>query len=198
MRITLKNKQSLLQEAALRVIANGGIDAATARAITSEANQNLASISYAFESKESLLVSLQQALQKDVDTIIEKALAGCTEFEEAVEKVSLAYFKHTTRDPDKQRAHYELTLFALSKPEHRDIARKQYEQLIESSIKASAALLKEPLPKSEMKAFSSLNIAIMDGVILQYLATRNRSAALKTLQLGISSLKAVFRERGVN
>lgn len=194
MRISLKEKQTLLQDAALKVISSQGIDAATARAITAEANQNLASISYAFESKENLLVSLQQVLQKDVDAVVEKALVGCQSLEEAVEKVSLAYFKYTTKDPKKQRAHYELTLFALSKPEHRDIARKQYKQLIEASMISAASLLAKPMSNAELKVFSSLNLAIMDGVILQYLATGNRAAALNTLKLGIESLKNSLRD----
>jgi AcrR family transcriptional regulator len=187
-RVALQDKRENLQQALLRVIARDGIEQATVRNIAAEANINPAAISYAFSGKDELMMSLHLALQADVHDVITQAVKACSTIEEAIAKMAKAYFEHTVRDPDRQRAHMELTLSALARVESREIAKMQYEGYIKQLVDAVSQLDGGCISKANITSIARLGLAIMDGVIIQYLSTHNLSACKKTLNLGITLL----------
>lgn len=187
-RVALQDKRENLQQALLRVIARDGIEQATVRNIAAEANINPAAISYAFAGKDELMMSLHLALQADVHDVITQAVKACSTIEEAIAKMAKAYFEHTVRDPDSQRAHMELTLSALARVESREIAKMQYEGYIKQLVDAVSQLDGGCISKANITSIARMGLAIMDGVIIQYLSTHNLSACKKTLNLGITLL----------
>jgi len=187
-RVSLQDKRQSLQQALLRVIAREGIEQATVRNIAAEANINPAAISYAFAGKDELMMSLHLALQADVHEVVTKAIQTCTSIEEAISKMAKAYFDHTVRDPDRQRAHLELTLAALARADSKEIARMQYEGYIKQLVDALMGLNANIISRSEITTIARMALAMMDGVIVQYLSTRNQSACKKTLALGVDLL----------
>ncbi|WP_208488703.1 TetR/AcrR family transcriptional regulator [Escherichia coli] len=187
-RVSLQDKRESLQQALLRVIARDGIEQATVRNIAAEANINPAAVSYAFSGKDELMMTLHLALQADVYAVVEGAVQGCTTIEEAITNMAKAYFEHTLRDPDRQRAHMELTLSALARAESREIAKLQYEGYIKQLADAVSKLDCGGISKAEITLIARMGLALMDGVIVQYLSTRNQSACKKTLNLGVDLL----------
>jgi AcrR family transcriptional regulator len=187
-RVSLQDKRESLQQALLRVIARDGIEQATVRNIAAEANINPAAISYAFAGKNELMMSLHLALQADVHDVVTKAIQTCTTIEEAIANMAKAYFEHTVRDPDRQRAHMELTLSALARVESREIAKIQYEGYIKQLVDAVSQLDGSSISKSDITSIARMGLALMDGVIVQYLSTRNMAACKRTLNLGVELL----------
>lgn len=187
-RVSLQEKRESLQQALLRVIARDGIEQATVRNIAAEANINPAAVSYAFSGKDELMMTLHLALQADVYAVIERAVRDCTSIEEAIANMAKAYFEHTVRDPDRQRAHMELTLSALARAESREIAKMQYEGYVKQLVDAVIQLDDGGISRADITSIARMGLALMDGVIVQYLSTRNQSACRKTLNLGVDLL----------
>lgn len=187
-RVGLQDKRENLQQALLRVIARDGIEQATVRNIAAEANINPAAISYAFSGKDELMMSLHFALQADVNAVITKAVTTCSTIEDAIAKMAKAYFYYTLQYPDRQRAHLELTLAALARADSKEIARMQYEGYIKQLVDVFVELDGGTISRSEISTIARMALAMMDGLILQYLSTRNLSACKKTLNLGINLL----------
>jgi len=187
-RVGLQDKRENLQQALLRVIARDGIEQATVRNIAAEANINPAAISYAFSGKDELMMSLHFALQADVNAVITKAVTTCSTIEDAIAKMAKAYFDYTLQYPDRQRAHLELTLAALARADSKEIARMQYEGYIKQLVDVFVELDGGTISRSEISTIARMALAMMDGLILQYLSTRNLSACKKTLNLGINLL----------
>lgn len=187
-RVGLQDKRENLQQALLRVIARDGIEQATVRNIAAEANINPAAISYAFSGKDELMMSLHFALQADVSAIITKAVTTCSTIEDAIAKMAKAYFDYTLQYPDRQRAHLELTLAALARADSKEIASMQYEGYFKQLVDVFVELDGGTISRSEISTIARMALAMMDGLILQYLSTRNLSACKKTLNLGINLL----------
>lgn len=187
-RISLQDKRESLQQALLRVIARDGIEQATVRNIAAEASINPAAVSYAFSGKDELMMSLHLALQADVHEVLTQAIQTCTTIEAAIAKMAKAYFEHTVRDPDRQRAHLELTLASLARSDAKEIANMQYEGYIKQLVDVLMALNAGSISRSEITTIARMALAMMDGVIVQFLSTRNLLACKKTLNLGVDLL----------
>lgn len=190
-RVFLDEKRSRLQKAALSVIARDGVEKASTRAITSEAKQNQASIHYAFASKDALLMSLPDIIQKDVQAVLAKALVGCTNAPMAIRKVATTYWAHTLSDPDLQRVQYELALFSLSKPEYKNVAKQQYAQYRNVFTDVLTVFLKDTMNTTDIEALANTCISLLDGIILQYLATQDETGCARALELGIQAMQGM-------
>lgn len=192
-RVFLDEKRDRLQRAALRVIARDGVEKASTRAITSEAGQNQASIHYAFKNKDALLMSLPDIIQKDVQDVLAKALVGCTDTHMAIHNIATAYWAHTLADPDLQRVQYELALFSLSKPQYARIAKQQYAQYRDVFTDVLTVFLKDTMKPIEIATLANTCIALLDGIILQYLATQDEAGCAQTLELGIRAMQEMCK-----
>lgn len=188
-RLGRNEKKDLLRAAALRVMARHGIEGASTRAIALEAQQNVAAIHYAFESKDDLLMSIPKALQLDVEQILHHAVKDCDDAKSAIAAIANAYWHYTLSDPDSQRVHYELTLFALSKPKFESIAQQQYINYRNTVSKVLTLYLDEQLEAEQIETLASVCLAVMDGIIIQYLATKNEGIGYRALQLGIHTMQ---------
>lgn len=189
-RVSLAEKRDLLRNSAIRVISQHGIDGASTRAITSEAGQNQASIHYAFDSKQDLLMSIPEAIQTDIQVMIATALDGCTDAPAAIQRLAVAYWTYSLADPDLQRTYYELTLFAISKGEYHDMAKAQYQKFRASITEVLSSFLADTMKATEIADLASACLAMIDGVILQYLATQDEAGCQRALDLGIRALQS--------
>lgn len=190
-RVFLDEKRNRLQRAALRVIARDGVENASTRAITSEAGQNQAAIHYAFDSKNALLMSLPDIIQKDVQDVLAHALIRSTNAHMAIRNIAEAYWAHTLADPDLQRVQYELALFSLSKPEYKNIAKQQYAQYRSVFTDVLTPFLKDTLRPAEISNLANTCIALLDGIILQYLATQDEEGCAGAVELGIRAMQGM-------
>lgn len=187
-RVSLEDKRECLQQALLRVIARDGIEQASVRNIASEANINPAAVSYAFSGKEELMMSLHHALQAEVNRLITQAVEGCTSIEEGLSRMATAYFDYTVSDPSSQRAHLELTFYALARSDSKEVAKMQYEGYVNQLVGVLSKLEKSLLSKADITSIARLALAMMDGVIIQYLSTHNLAACKKTISLAMDLL----------
>jgi AcrR family transcriptional regulator len=188
-RISLREKKELLKDAAIRVLAKHGVEGASTRNIASSAKQNVASIHYAFDSKDQLLMSIPEVLQADVKEVLGESVQHCSDARSAISCMAIAYLDHCISDPDLQRVHYELTLFSLSKTDYKEVAKQQYLEYQDVLALVLYNFLKDEMPQEEIANLAVVCLALIDGIIIQYLAVRDEEASKKALDLGIRAMQ---------
>lgn len=177
----------------MTVMARDGLAGASTRAIAEAAGVNKAMLHYSFADKDALLMAVLAHILLDVRRTLEAAAAQAPAAPAARLKALMqAYWRHVQATPTLQRVQYELTLYALSHPQHAEIARQQYAGYVD----AVGAMLGQDHPKGSARILAGLVVATMDGLILQFLADPRPAPAAKRLAAAISSLQAAVAADG--
>jgi AcrR family transcriptional regulator len=181
-RIPAIERRAALVHAALHVVAERGVAAATTRAIVAQAGMSLASFHYAFTSRDELLGELiDTALEQEKRTL---APALAPEFEpvsmrDAIRAGLEQYFLGVKADPQREKAMFELTHWAMRTPGMHALARRQYDRyyaLAEAALdvaseKSGASWDRPPAH------IAALLVAITDGLTIGWLVNRDDAAA---------------------
>src|SRR5262245_60151611 len=126
-RIAVPLRRAALIEAALRVIARQGIAGATTRAIAAEAKMSLASLHYAFGSRDELIGAvIEQVVQRQAGAAL-GAVDPDADLVTVVRQGFRAYLAVITADPAQELALMELTQYALRTPGLGISARQMYD-----------------------------------------------------------------------
>ena len=162
-----------LVDAALQVVAEEGMAAATTRRIAERAGLPQGLVHYWFASKDELF---EEVIGVVVDQLTAVASDALQQGESLGRSVRAALENAVADDPGRQRALYELTVHALRTPELREVARAQYERYLTSALDnmepfsdVAAANVPGGLP-----ALGALITAAVDGIVLTWLATNDR------------------------
>ena len=197
-RLPADQRREQLTEAAIRVMTRDGVTKATTRAIVAEADISLSVFHYAFRSKQELLGAV-------IDRLIEQSATEARRGMEAVDRgatlsevirASLqAYWDHVLAYPEKHLLTYELTQFALRTPGFEDVARRQYAQYVAAhtdflgQLDATfGARFAWPVP-----VLASYLAVFLDGVTLNWLATRDDTAADALLNAVATQVEALIQ-----
>jgi len=189
-RIPADERRALLIQAALRVIAELGVAAATTRAIVAEADMSLASFHYAFRSRDEMMSELITYVVEAEATAVFAVLRPGTDIETSLRDGMHAFLDYVVTDPGHEQVMQELVQYALRTPGLEHLAAEQYasyrqavsEILVEG---AAAAHVAWSLPVAEV---ARLVVTITDGVTLAWLADRDAAAARRVLDFAAASL----------
>ena len=183
-------------DAAIRVIGRHGVAAASTRAIASEAGVHAAMVHYLFPDKQRLLAAVLEAVHARSRQAIEAALPGAPTLSAALQRLAEAYWAHVRAEPELQRAQYELTLAALHGGAEEDLARRQYEGYVDMLARALRAADTHGRDEATLHTLAGTMVALMDGLILQLLATGDAHAVKARLDAGVTMLQARVAEVG--
>lgn len=186
--ISRQEKVERLQVAAISVIARNGVTQASTRAIASEAGLNLATVHYAFDGKDDLLTSLLERLLKDSRHLVTTAAQDCKSAQDAIARVAQAYWQHVTQNPDLQRVNFELGLYAMTNTEYGERSKLQFSAFHEHV----ASLLQPLLPhwtNEQVAVLTLASISSLEGLVIQYLMTRNQAICEQALALNVKALQ---------
>lgn len=177
-----------LCEAAVAVALRDGVAGLTTRAVAEEAGLTAAMVGYEFDSKDGLLLAVLEHIHAGVrDALAGAPLAGARDPATVLATLAAAYWAHVLETPALQRAQYELTLHALTLPGGEAIARAQYRGYVLAV--ANALEHAAPLPSDRLHEVAGACVALMDGLILQWLATGDTVACGRRLTLGVRALQ---------
>lgn len=176
-RMSPDDRRDALIQAAVRVIARGGVAAATTRAIVAEARMPLGAFHYVFASREELLAAVVRTVTDSERMAAELALPEGASLEQTVEAALTSYLELLIADPDRELALTELSLYGLRHDPA--LARRQHEVYF---LEMEAVLLQvaercgirwtEPLPELARRV-----IVITEGITGTWLADRDTDAA---------------------
>lgn len=193
MRLSSTDRRALIVRAAIRVIAEKGVAAATTRAIVAEADMSLASFHYAFRSHAEMM---RELIAWVVDAEVSAAFATVEpgrDIRATLRSGMQAYLDYVTADPGHEQVMFELFHYALRTPGLEPMAREQYDKYHQSVAEivvggATAAGITWRIPTIEV---ARLIVTFTDGITLAWLADRDHAAASRALDFAADSLAAL-------
>ena len=195
-RIPPAERRTALVQAALRVVARDGVAAATTRRISAEAGMPLASFHYVFSSRDELMVELVNAAVAGEQSDLAPAFAGGPPpdgMRSAIRSGLQHYFDGVRADPEREKAMFELTQWALREPGFEPLARRQYDRYYEVAERAAAdaAALTGSAWTRPLDEVARILVALTDGITVAWLVTRDDAAAERALDFAADALAAL-------
>lgn len=177
-RIPLPERRARLIAAAVRVIGDRGVNAATTRAIAAEADMPLASFHYAFESHNTLMGEVMNHVLEFDASRLREVVHNAQTMPKAVEAALQGHLDSLVEDMRRQRSIQELTHYALRTKglehiavEQQAKARRTVAGMLETyarehgvSYTVSAELLADQL------------LVLTDGISMAYVIDRDAAA----------------------
>jgi len=159
--------------AASRVIARDGIAAATTRRIAEEAGVPSGLVHYWFSGKDELLEAVIADTLGTIETAVADSSARSDEAQDALlDRLRAALQVVQEDDRGRQIAMYEMTTWALRKPELAHVAQHQYQgyrRMAADAVTAWVASSNADLP-ADSEVVGQLLAALVDGLTLSWLA----------------------------
>jgi len=195
-RIPAPERREALVQAALRVVAERGVAAATTRAIVAEAGMSLASFHYAFVSRDELMTELINFVVDRQENALAPLLVpdGSTRtLHEAVRAGLEHYFAVLRAYPQREKAMLELTQYALRMPDMQPLARRQYDRYraLAASALAGAAKLTGNRWARPVDEVARQLVALTDGLTMAWLVDRDDDAAAVIMDLAADAIVAL-------
>lgn len=168
-------KRAEIIAATIAVLAREGLSDTTTRKIAAEAGVNQAMISYYFGGKDELLFAALEELMQLTAKIARAAAPAGQDPDEALAQAITAFWVHVETRYELQIMQYELTLYALRRPESAWLARAQYAgytavvaELTREVFEAAGRQC--ALPYDDLARFI---VGGLDGLILQFVSDRD-------------------------
>ena len=189
-RIPSSERRTLLVQAALRVIAQHGVSAATTRAIVAEADMSLASFHYAFRSHGEMMTELIQYVVSAESTAAIAVIPEGADIRSALAAGLHAFLDYVIADPGHEQVMQELLQYALRTPGLESLARDQYDSyrsavsalLVDAAANAGVSWT---IPVDEV---ARIVVTITDGVTLGWLADRDNEGARRVVEFGADAI----------
>lgn len=177
-RMPMAERREALVAAAFRVIAQRGVGAATTRAIAAEAGMPLASFHYAFESHTDLMAELIAALSQSEQATIDELYSLGPDLLDNIRAAMQAFITHLVREPDAQRAIFELTQYAMRTDGLEHLAPALYglyRERVMAMLTTAAEIGVEW--ESPLEDLAYQVIAVTDGITMAYLVNADETMA---------------------
>jgi DNA-binding transcriptional regulator YbjK len=195
-RMRAAQRRIALVQAALRVIAEQGVAAATTRAIVAEAGMSLASFHYVFTSRDELIGEcIQYVIDNETEAVV-AGLAHAGDLRTTIRDGLRSFLAQVAKDPLRELAMQELLQYALRTPGLEKSARAQYDSYYAAATAIVTAVAKEchvtwRRPVAEV---ARVVITFTDGITLAYLVDRDIAAAERVIEVAADTLTALADE----
>ncbi|POX45704.1 TetR/AcrR family transcriptional regulator [Streptomyces sp. Ru72] len=169
-----------LPNAAVRVVARGGLRKLTYRAVAEEAGTTHGLVVHHFGSRDALIEeALAHAIRTSLNTsALEPATGNVGEFSAGVSEM-------VTADPDIQAFQYELLLEARRRPELLTHLRALYDEYFDATHRELSRIV----PHSADRPLTRLVFAALDGLVLHQLVF----GGPETTDAAIEELRSLLR-----
>lgn len=183
-RITLNDRRERLVDAALRVMDRDGVTATTTRAVVGEAQMSLASFHYAFASRDEMMVEAVRRIVSGLDQQVPAAPElRQDEPSEALIAQLQAIFDGLIADPGRAAVLIELTTTTLRSPvigalgpELTSARRRVLMRWAEAWAQSCDMTWTSPVA-----LVASIVMAVLDGLVQQWLTDQDRAAGRAAL-----------------
>jgi AcrR family transcriptional regulator len=161
-------RRSELVSAAAQVIARDGVHMATTRRIADQAGVPSGLVHYWFAGKDELMEEvISQGVQEIRDAVAQTSDAPRGDGSRALRELMAAFAIVEGNDLGANLSAYELTLWALRKPDRAHLAASQYQAYRQV---AHEGLTKAGINAEDEPALTTLVASLFDGLVLSWLA----------------------------
>lgn len=187
------DRRLAIVEAALRVIAERGMQGATTRAIVAEAGMPLASFHYAFASRDEMMEELIAYVVENQTVAAFSSIKFVTDIRTTVRGGLQAFFDAMVADVEHEQVLLELMLFAMRTPALATLPQRQWSKFYESATEllSAVAVNADIIWSRPIDEVARSLVALTDGLTLAWLATRDRAAAGTVMDIAADSIAAL-------
>lgn len=179
-------------EGAIRALAKTGVGGATTRKIATEAGVQLATLHYHFDNKSALLLAALDAMIDEMTSALRGEVRLSDDIDECVDQILKASWRFVMQTRDLQIVQYELTLYALREGAGW-LAERQYAAYVQVYYDLLSGARQDAMTSAQCRTVARMMLAGVDGLILQELATPNRSRSRRSLDALIRSTQGFIR-----
>ncbi|MBX8690044.1 TetR family transcriptional regulator [Mycobacterium sp. 20091114027_K0903767] len=177
--------------AAIRVLSDVGVPGTTLRAVAAEAGIPLGTLHYVFPSKDQMLRAVIVAVIDDVVATVHGGLQLDRGLAHALSHGVTAFWDALVEgDVGVQVMQYELAMYSVRSEGSGGLARLQYDRytaLVAEFCEQAANAAGERCAV-DFATLGRLGLAMLDGLIIQYVASRDRQTARRDLDRAIQML----------
>jgi DNA-binding transcriptional regulator YbjK len=189
-RMSSVDRRGEIVQAALRVIAEQGMQGATTRAIVAEAGMPLASFHYAFASRDEMMEELIAHVVENQSIAAFEAIRFSGDIRSTIRDGLQAFFDSIVAETADEQVLLELMLFAMRTPGLESLPQRQwakYRDAAEQVLVAAAegAGIQWTVP---VETVGRMLVTITDGLTLAWLADRDLSSAARVMDLATDFL----------
>ncbi|WP_406865144.1 TetR/AcrR family transcriptional regulator [Streptomyces sp. HUAS MG47] len=184
-------REEQIVAAAMRVLSSAGVPSTTLRAVAAEAGIPLGTLHYVFPAKDQLL----RAVTSKVIADISDALRAEVELDRGVEQAfrqAITSFWHRLVETGigLQVMQYELTAYSVRTEGAGGLAQSQYERYssLVTDLCEQAAQAAGERCAIGFDALGRLTLALVDGLILQYVASPDSDRARRDLRHAVDMI----------
>lgn len=175
-----RERRRQLVEAATRVIADVGLDAATTRMIAAEAGAPLSSLHYTFKDKGELLAGVyEHLLERSGDMLTRLVTEGCG-LDAGARILTLGFFEDMLENESLMAANYEIFFWSI-RTRGSGLAADVYAGYRTQCVVALQRATSGTLPVDTATALAQFLMNAFDGVAIQYLSEGDATAARNNL-----------------
>lgn len=192
-RMSSVDRRLEIVQAALRVMAEQGVQGATTRAIVAEAGMSLASFHYAFASHDEMMQELIAYVVENQTVAAFSSIRFGSDIRTTVRDGLQAFFETMVAESANEQVLFELMLFALRTPALTDLPAKQWANYHSGATELlNAAAVNADIEWSRpIDEVAHLLVTVLDGLTLAWLANRDRAAAATVMDIAADSLAAL-------
>jgi AcrR family transcriptional regulator len=190
MHVPATERRQQLIEAAVRLMARDGMDAATLRAIAKEAGAPLATVHYCFTDKDELMSAASEHWLGELVGSMTGDVISQGGLRATVKEMADQWWADLERNPANVLAQHELDLWAIRGTEHQALAKSIYPRYVQALTSVFTRALHSAGEQSSIppELLARAFLAILDGASFQYLANPESRKARDLLHLLIDAL----------
>ncbi len=195
-RVMASQHRRSLVAAAIRVMTQEGVTAASTRRIAAEAGVAQATIHYVFGTKTELYRAVIEEATDNLVLAVEEGLAPQAQWHEEVSGAVGGAWSVIETNPDIALLLLELTVYALREPDLKDVAERLYASYQDLAERAVTALTERAerdrrLPVDEI---GRLAVAGLNGLAISHMVHDDRERSRRDLDNLVDALTGVAME----
>ncbi|WP_330255750.1 TetR/AcrR family transcriptional regulator [Nocardia sp. NBC_00565] len=197
-RVPAEQRRQDFIEAAVRVIAEQGMDRATTRKIAEAAEAPLATLHYCFHTKEQLFFAVFEHMSADILKGQAEAIKGHGDLAVTAARIVRATMEWSTRHPNYARVQFDLLLWGLRR-DGKDVewANRVYAHFIEGYLRILRASVGVNDDPSMVEPLARVVLSIIDGLTLQWVSDPNDARLQGDVELACAMISTyVSASRG--
>ncbi|MGA5319352.1 TetR/AcrR family transcriptional regulator [Streptomyces seoulensis] len=193
-------REEQIVAAAVRVLSSVGVPAMTLRAVATEAGIPLGTLHYIFPAKDQLLRAVMARVIQDISSALRAEMVLDRGVEHAFRQGITSFWSRLVESgAGLQIMQYELTTYSLRAEGAAGLARTQYERYVSlvTEFAEQAAQAAGERCAVGFDALGRLTLALVDGLILQYVANPDADRARRDLKHGLDMVLLLADPRPV-
>lgn len=185
------NQQTVLIEAAAKVIREEGVSAATTRRIASEAGVPLGSVHYHFENKQQLFEAVSDSFGATGKEFVAKHVHPKMGVAAAAGAIARAFSAWAAQAPADQLTEFELGIWALRTKTQFKLPQQTYEEWVNHYRGLLQLGHRSDEPPRDIDAIARSLVALVDGFIIQDHFLREAQLPFSAERMIVSFVKGI-------